>query len=150
MFLTLEERRRPERMLLENLKNQRASLERLLDNVNDPWCYEDGIYRFYHQSLKVFELQCSTQQIVDALERLAPEGRALCEFFREIVDSGTGRSFQSEDNARWAQRTAPIVQAFLHARYFLEMAIKYAAEFDEPPQMLPSGWAAMLELYNIR
>jgi hypothetical protein len=30
------------------------------------------------------------------------------------------------------------------------MAVKYGGEMDEPPDMLPSGWGAMLELYNIR
>jgi hypothetical protein len=55
-----------------------------------------------------------------------------------------------EDNQHWAERTAPIVQAFLHARYFLEMAVKYAEAFREPPKNMPSGWAALLCLYRMR
>lgn len=46
--------------------------------------------------------------------------------------------------------TRPIVEAFLHAKYFLEMMIKYAREMDAAPIMLPTGWAAILELYNQR
>jgi hypothetical protein len=28
--------------------------------------------------------------------------------------------------------TRPIIEAFTHARYFLEMAVKYGAELDAP------------------
>ena len=42
------------------------------------------------------------------------------------------------------------LEAFFHANYFLDMAIKYGEELDEPPSPLPSGWAAVLYLYNIR
>jgi hypothetical protein len=61
-----------------------------------------------------------------------------------------GREFSQDDNAHWVERTAPIVEAFLHARYFLEMAAKYAVELEEPPQLMPSGWAALLSLYGLR
>jgi hypothetical protein len=30
------------------------------------------------------------------------------------------------------------------------MAVKYGKEYDESPQMMNSGWAALLELYGIR
>jgi hypothetical protein len=79
-----------------------------------------------------------TEQILRLLSDIAPEGRAFCGFFAEIVRAGTGKTFDLEDNNHWVERTAPIVQAFLHARYFLEMAVKYATELREPPQALPS------------
>jgi len=44
----------------------------------------------------------------------------------------------------------PIIEAFQHARYFLDMTVKYGKELDEEPTMLPSGYAALLELYGIR
>ena len=150
MFASRQERERLERVLFENLKKDRAALQKVLDHVNDVWCYEDRMYRFYHQSFKVFDLQYATQEMVNALTKVAPEGRGLCSFFREIVASGTGREFELKDNFAWVERTAPILQAFFHARYFLEMALKYSVELDKPPQALPSGWAAMLELYDIR
>jgi hypothetical protein len=56
---------------------------------------------------------------------------------------------QFEDNARWAEATRPIVEAFFHARYFVEMAVRYA-RLDEPPQFLPSGYAVLLCLYGLR
>ena len=37
-----------------------------------------------------------------------------------------------------------------HAKFFLEMVVKYGKEIDEPPEVLPSGWAAVLCLYDLR
>lgn len=145
-----EERERLERILLENLRLQEPELRKLLDEVNDHWGYEDGIYRFYHQSFKVYHLEHSTAGIIAALAGVAPEGRAFCGSFEQLTRTGTGREFTAEDNEHWVERTAPIVQAFLHAKFFLEMAVKYGVVFTEPPQILPSGWAAVLCLYRLR
>ena len=41
----------------------------------------------------------------------------------EIVSDGTGKSFTHEHNTRWLEVTRPIVEAFLHARFFLEMGL---------------------------
>jgi hypothetical protein len=46
--------------------------------------------------------------------------------------------------------TRPIVEAFFHARYFLEMVCGYGRQLTEPPSPLPSGWAAVLYLYGLR
>lgn len=46
--------------------------------------------------------------------------------------------------------TRPIVEAFFHARFFVEMAVKYGSELTEPPQPMPGGWAALLYLYDLR
>ena len=45
-------------------------------------------------------------------------------------------SFTLDDNARWSAATRPILEAFFHARFFLEMAVRYAA-LDAPPTSLP-------------
>jgi hypothetical protein len=74
---------------------------------------------------------------------------AIITWFLQIVGEGTGKEFQPEHNTRWLEVTRPIVEAFFHARYFLEMACRYR----EPPgkdQPLPSGWAVLLYLYNLR
>jgi len=42
-----------------------------------------------------------------------------------------------------------LLEAFFHARYFLEMAIRYA-DLSDPPRPLPSGYAALLYLYGLR
>ncbi len=115
---------------------------------SDHWGFEDPIYRFYHQSLEVYDLQAQTREMVRVLEALAP-GRTLHPGFLEIIEEGTGRDFEPGHNADWARITRPIVEAFLHARYFLEMAVRYA-HLEEPPSPLPSGYAALLELYGLR
>ncbi|MBI4614960.1 MAG: hypothetical protein HY720_15215 [Planctomycetes bacterium] len=141
---------RPEvQALLANLQARLAALEELLARASDHWGYEDLVYRFYHQSFKVFFLQASTERIVAALRDLAPD-LPLNEWFLRIVREGTGKEFVMEDNQRWVEATAPILEAFFHTRFFLEMAVRYGRELAFPPRLLPSGWAALLYLYNLR
>ncbi|MGC8491932.1 MAG: DUF6915 family protein [Syntrophobacteraceae bacterium] len=136
--------------LLSSLKRDLPALEELLERCNDHWTYEDGVYRFYHQSFKVFSrLQATTSKVVEALQALLPE-TPMNEWFLEIVRQGTGKEFKREDNDNWLPVTRPILEAFFHARFFLEMAVKYARELEFPPQMMPSGWAAFLYLFNLR
>lgn len=86
---------------------------------------------------------------MNALQGLLPE-RELNEWFLLIVKEGTGKSFDEKMNAHWLQETRPILEAFFHAKYFLEMVCRYSGEIHEPPQILPSGWASVLYLYNLR
>ena len=141
--------RTPVKELFKNLRAQLPALEELLEKCSGSWGYEDPIYRFYHQSFKVYSLQHQTLEIVATLQALAPDV-PLNEWFMSIVRDGTGKTFAIEDNKNWLAATRPIVEAFFHARYFLEMALKYGRELQSPPRMLPSGWAAFLYLYNLR
>jgi hypothetical protein len=141
---------RPEvQALLAALRASLPDLEKLLVATSDHWGYEDPIYRFYHQSFKVFELQRATAAIVASLQALTPR-RELDAWFRQIVADGTGKSFQLEHNRNWLDATRPILEAFFHARYFLEMAVRYGHSLEAPPTLLPSGWGALLTLYGLR
>ena len=83
--------------------------------------------------------------------RMVPEPNLpLNPWFMQIVEQGTAGEFSMEVNQRWLEATRPILEAFFHARYFLEMACKYGKELNEPPDSLPSGWAAVLYLYGLR
>lgn len=135
--------------LLREAKRHRPHLKTLLEEVSSHWGYEDPIYRFYHQSFKVYHIQSSTRKIVAELKSLAPRLK-LNQDFEKIVADGTGKEFDLSHNENWLKHTRPIVEAFFHARYMLEMLCKYAEEFKEPPTLLPSGWAAVLYLYNLR
>jgi hypothetical protein len=137
-----------EEALLLSLRRDRQALESLLETSSDHWGYEDPIYRFYHQSFKVFWLQDKTWSIVETLQALAPE-LPLNPWFIQIVESGTGKAFRLEDNERWLEVTRPILEAFFHARFFLEMVVRYA-DLQAPPQPLPSGYAALLYLFQLR
>jgi hypothetical protein len=142
------ERRALEAALLSAAHAQHEALKQLLDASSDHWGFEDPVYRFYHQSFKVFWLQQRTDTIVQRLCRLLPE-RPLHPWFLEIVRRGTGKEFAISDNDRWTLVTRPIVEAFFHARFFLEMAVRYA-KLETLPRPLPSGYAALLHLYQLR
>ena len=135
--------------LLANIKQHLPELEKLLAEADDHWGMEDCVYRFYHQSFKVYCLQNFTTAICTALASLLPD-RPLNAWFSQIVAEGTGKTFDMSHNEDWLRHTRPIVEAFFHAHYFLQMACKYGRELNEPPSALPSGWAAVLYLFDLR
>ena len=134
--------------LLRNLQIYRADIEDLRAKASDHWGYEDPVYRFYHQSFKVYGLQGQTKKIVEQLRKLSPSTE-LNPWFLDIVEAGTGKTFRLEDNKQWTAITRPILEAFFHARFFLEMASRYGS-IQKPPQLLPGGYAALLDLYGLR
>jgi len=140
---------RPDQDLLDRIKARLEQLDTLLSDTTSHWGGEDPVYRFYHHSFKVYALQQSTVRIVDLLRELGTGG-TLHPLFEQIVAEGTGREFSPDSNARWSEETRPILEAFFHARFMLEMMCRYGRELDEAPTLLPSGWAAVLELYGLR
>lgn len=113
------------------------------------WHVAYRISKFYRQSFKVYDLQRHTKAIVAALRDLLP-GRPLNEWFMKIVGEGTGKKFAMEHNDRWLEETRPILEAFFHARTMLQFIVRYGREFESEPVRLPSGWAAVLYLYDLR
>lgn len=137
--------------LLANIKAKLPELKGLLAQAN--FLYVDAIYRFYHHSFKIFNLQEFTIEIVNTLRELGPEKSKytkLNEDFMSIYHEGVGKTFSNFDNQRWLYSTRPIVEAFTHAKYFLEMAIRSAEELEIAPNSLPSMWAGVLYLYDMR
>ena len=140
-------------VLLKNIQNNLVLLRNLLNKLESHWVGEDRFYRFYYGSLKVYWLQENTKEITDWLRKLNPygENEPLDGFFEAIYAEGcSGRQFKLEDNEHWCQITRPMIEAFFHAKYFLELAVKYGEELKEAPESLPSGWAALLCLYDLR
>ncbi len=117
--------------------------------VDSHWGIEDGFYRFYHQSFKVYQVQQTTEEICETLQNLLPN-RPMNEWFCKIVAEGTGHEFEMSYNRDWLHHTRPILEAFFHAHFFLKIAIKYGKELERAPDCLPSGWAAVLCLFNLR
>ena len=112
---------------------------------------EDAAYRFYHQSNKLYgRCQIYTEDIVAKLRSLAQDPSApLDPYFEEIIRDGK-QNWDEAHNQEWTRHARPILEAFFHARYFLDMMIAYAHELDEPPGLLGYGWAAILTLYGLR
>ena len=144
-----QQRREVTAQLLRNIKQRLQKLEEMLARVESHWGMEDGFYRFYHQSFKVYGLQGMTQEICPALQELLPD-RPMNRWFSEIVALGSGHEFELPHNQDWLHHTRPILEAFFHAHYFLKMVVKYGKELDTPPDCLPSGWASVLYLFDLR
>jgi hypothetical protein len=162
------EQQRGQEILLANIHAQLPHLRAVLEGVSSHWGYEDPIYRFYHQSFKVDRIWESTGDIVGALKELSD--RPFNKWFRQIIDEGgpshhhgpdkmfgengkldpAGIAANHDINASWLRENRPKLEAFFHAKFMLEMAVKYGSQLKEPPKMLPSGWAALLYLYDLR
>ncbi len=111
---------------------------------------EDFVYRFYHQSFKVFGAVDLIKEAKDLFDKIAPEGWLLNDWYCQITEEALGKKFHSGTNSVWLVETRPILEAFWHSKYFLDQMIVSGGDLDHAPRMLPSGWAAVLYLYNIR
>lgn len=135
-------------LLVKNLNASKDKLSELLEKANNHWTYEDAIYRFYHYSFKAYYIQETTKNIVNELKNLLPDVE-LNKMFLQIVEEGTNKKFILEHNKEWLLHVRPLVEAFFHAKYFLEMAVRYS-HYQQCPNILPSGFASILYLYNLR
>ena len=146
---SLQRQLRQDQALLDAIKDKLPELERLLTPFAGD--YEDGIYRFYHQSFKVYHLQDYTTRATELFKGIAKTTNSiLCSRYGEIVAQGTGAHFETDHNRHWTLHTRPILEAFFHAKYFVEMMLKYGHDLESAPTSLPSGWAAILELFQQR
>lgn len=134
--------------LLQNIKKNLPELKQVLEEVKGI-DYEDGFYRFYHGSFKAYYIQGYTDKIVKVLQSVSPSGEIENEDFKQILKEGT-KDWKHEHNSRWHKEVRPILEAYFHARYFLEMAIKYGEKYAEAPHIMDYGWAAVLYLYGLR
>lgn len=139
----------PDQELFNHLRDKLPELDQLLTKVRGEWTYEDSIYRYYHHSYKVYSVQYLTKEIVESLQALAPDTELNADFLL-IYAAGTGHKFEYSHNREWDRRGRPMLEAFFHAKYFLEMACQYGKSLEEAPTLLPCGWAAFLYLYDMR
>lgn len=136
---------------LRNIKENLGLLKEMLEEIRGHWVYEDMIYRFYHQSFKVYRIQTTTKRMLAVLQKIAPAGFKLHPFLVQILSEGASeKEFEHDHNDEWLRHTRPMIEAFLHLKYFLEMTIKYGEELESVPQVLPSGWAGLLYLFSLR
>ena len=146
--LAPEERGRLERLLLERLAIHSVELEKLIKVMGSHWNFEDHFYRYYHQSFKVYQTQETTTQAVKLLRQILPE-RELNSNFARIIQEGAGKIFDLEHNSDWDSHTRPMLEAYAHSKFMIEMAARYA-NLKLPPQPMPSGYTALLYLYDLR
>lgn len=107
---------------------------------------------FYSQSYKVYKIQRYTMDIIALLRRLCPSGMVFNPLFEEISKAGTkDTKFDLEHNDRWLVVTRPMLEAFLHARFFLSKAVECGCKFDGPPEQLisqPLEWVTIYRLFR--
>jgi hypothetical protein len=105
--------------LLSRIKARLADIEVLLHDIADEWGEEDGVYRFYHQSYKVFErLQGITRDGFALITAIGGEEDPPCEWYSQIVREGTEHDFNERTNKEWLQQTRPILEAFWQHEIF--------------------------------
>lgn len=124
-------------------------LEEKLEVLNGKWSTEEHVYRLFHQSFKVFRVQDETLHTVALLRELS-EDRKLNPWFEQIISEGTGKEFELSHNANWLATVRPMMEALFYAKYFMELVIKCGKLMETAEAILPSGWAAVLCLYNQR
>lgn len=103
-----------------------ARADALHDLLNDmDGAYIRGLYKFYSQSFKAYHLQDFTLQAHNLFKSIAGTASLqLHEGFEQIIAEGTGSTFDMSHNADWLTHTRPIVEAFLHAKYMVEMMVR--------------------------
>ena len=72
----------------------------LWEELNGHWGYEDGFYRFYHGSFKVYRVQAMTDKAVNFLRELLPE-RELNESFMVMTADSESLRTLCKFSERW-------------------------------------------------
>ena len=95
--------------LLQQTKSKLQRIEMLLTRFKreEP----DLVYRFYHQSYKVFIATSLVKQATELFQVLLPDGTSMNTWFLEIAENALSKEFGSETNALWLQETRPALEA---------------------------------------
>jgi hypothetical protein len=135
--------------LLVRIKEHLPELETLLEEMSE--AEETEVYWYYHSDPRTFGLQHFTERACSLFRRISSHDHGdLALLFEIIVREGTNRPMNLVHSKVWIQDAAPVLASFFHARYFVSQHVKYAKELSTSPDILPSGWAAVLCLYNLR
>jgi hypothetical protein len=134
--------------LLERLRARLLELEGLQRRLNG-W-EEDGVYRFYHGSFKVFRIQQTLKEALALIREIGGASDPIDLDYLQIVQEGIARSFSEKTNENWLAETRPILEAYWHTQYFLNMMVQYAKTQDPLTPPIGSGWAAVLYLFQMR
>jgi len=151
MFDIIMSRTHQERInaLFFRIKARLPELEELARKLEE--AEEDGVYRFYHGSNKVFFLQDPVKAAFTLIKDIGGEDDPPHFEYARIVEAGTAQDFNDErTNANWETETKPILEAFWHTKYFINMMVKYAKELETLESPLEPGMAAVLYLFELR
>ncbi len=142
-----DRKRELEHQLLINIKKNHE----LLCFKFEAMTYEDSIYRLYHGSFKaITRTVAEVLEIMELFRKIAPDGCHLAPLFEDIVNQGFNLQVMTNTMTEYESYARKSIESYFHVRYFLEQAVYYGQLLDRAPDVLPAGWAALLELYQIR
>jgi hypothetical protein len=98
--------------LVARIKIKLPQLEELLAQIEDRSGEEDGGYRFYHLSFKVFDLQKLTLEGLKLIEEIGGETDPPHPWYCQIVKEVTEYEFELSINDHWLSIRAPSVRSF--------------------------------------
>ena len=115
--------------LFLRIKSRLPELEELAHDLKET--EEDGVYRFYHGSNKVFFLQDPVKEAFTLINEIGGESDPPNFEYARIIGVGTAHQFSETTNENWEAETKPILDAFWHTKYFINMMVKYAKELEK-------------------
>ncbi|MFQ5668493.1 MAG: hypothetical protein ACE5I7_18975 [Candidatus Binatia bacterium] len=138
-----------------NRHRQAEEIRRLADVFTRPQgIIEDGVYRLYHQSIKVATVYATAFDALDLFARLCPVRCRINPWFLGIAEDAKRAWTDVPDlralNADWTKHARPVIELAFHCEYFLKQFVRYETEDFVSLTALPSGVAAILYLYGLR
>jgi hypothetical protein len=134
--------------LFLRIKSRLPELEELARDLKES--EEDGVFRFYHGSNKVFFLQDPVKEAFTLIKEIGGESHPPNFAYALIVEAGTAHQFSETTNGNWEAETTPILEAFWRTKYFINMMVKYAKELEAVESPLQPGVAVVLYLFKLR
>jgi hypothetical protein len=114
--------------LFLRIKSRLPELEETARDLEE--AEEDGVYRLYHGSNKVFFLQSPVRAAFSLIKEIGGENDPPNFEYAQILEAGTAHQFSETTNANWESETTPVLEAFWHTKYFIQMMVKYAKELE--------------------
>ena len=84
--------------MLGRIRERLPKIEELLAEIADHWGEEDGVYRFYHQSFKVFGLQEITRKAFKLIAEIGGETDPLDAWYWSFHNLGDVTAFKKGPN----------------------------------------------------
>ena len=147
--------------LLKSIKQILPELEALLNELNPQddrllrtWGSEDNLYKFWQRSPNVDRMRDDLRKIVAALLALHrgrhEDGGIFDPLFSSMLSDALVNEKFTPNSDAWLRWSRSVAEAYMHAMFFLQVAVKYGHALDAVPATLPSGWGALLCLYGLR
>src|ERR1700676_3938422 len=97
---------------------------------------EDGVYRLYHGSYKVFDLHDPVKAAFKLIKKIEVDSDPPYSECARIVEAGTKHQFSATTNENWEAETKPILEAFWHTKYFINMMVNKRGDGEEGARRL--------------